>query len=157
MVTGKRGTLLTGMMEPERDVDEAKRRLARFTKWPWTTFLTFPCLERHHLLEKGEAQLGLGICEVWVFWGLFHFVLGSLFMIIQTTSKCLNFPLLSWLWVTWHGVTRWELKIWGFRSHPAQNQEERLPWGGCPVSGQISGCWVWTSAPKPCPYDSWHL
>ena len=57
----------------------------------------FCALKHHHLFEEGEAQLGLGMCEVWVFWGLFHFVLGSLFMIIQTTSKYLNLPLLSWL------------------------------------------------------------
>lgn len=51
MITGKRGTLLTGMMEPERDIDEAKRRLARFTKWPWTTFLTF----LYHLNLEGHV------------------------------------------------------------------------------------------------------
>lgn len=34
-------------------------------------------LKPRHLPKEGEAQLGLGICEVWVFWGLFHLVLES--------------------------------------------------------------------------------
>ena len=51
MITVKMGTLPFGTMEPERGIDEAKRRLARFTKWPWTTFLTF----LYHLNLEGHV------------------------------------------------------------------------------------------------------